>query len=546
MKKTLTINLGGIVFHIDEDAYISLNQYLENLKNHFSREEGYRDILDDIESRIAEILNDKRSESKQVITREDVAAVIAMMGQPIEIEQEENPNSHQDASRTEKGDKRFFRNPDEKVIAGICSGIAAYFHLDPVWVRLIFLVFVAAGGSGIMLYIVLWFVIPEAQTASDRLEMRGKKINISNIEKTMREEVSELRTRVGSMAGESAASLKRAGKGSGFFFEMVRKSLLGVLAFTARAVLILTGIILIVAGLGLLLALFAYALGWTGGIYSDADYTALSFPALANLMVGCDMHVVFLQLILLMVLGIPFFMLFYNGLRMVFRFDRIRHLGLTMFNIWIVAIFFLAWSGLKIYNLYKSGDEKQIDIVLEKPAADTLNVILMADDPGLKYLRNEKYGFPGDLKMIITEKKELYVLPTIRIEESNDSLISITQTTTARGKTWSEAHQHLTALRFQSATSGSSLRISPFVRMPIQECWRGEMVTLVIRVPRGKFIHLDQGLRDLNPYWYHQLNPNDTSAFQMSKNETEVVPGQDSLKGKDDTSHAPIISKQAP
>ena len=82
MKRTLTINLGGIVFHIDEDAYLLLNQYLETLKNHFIRQEGSQDILNDIESRIAEILNDKRSETKQVINLDDVNQVIAIMGQP--------------------------------------------------------------------------------------------------------------------------------------------------------------------------------------------------------------------------------------------------------------------------------------------------------------------------------------------------------------------------------------------------------------------------------------------------------------------------------
>ena len=122
-----------------------------------------------------------KHESPQVIIMEDVIAVIAMMGKPDEIDQEENPKSKNAFEDGGKGDKRFFRNPDDKVIAGLCSGIASYFHLDPVWVRLIFLVFCFAGGSGVLLYLVLWVVIPEAQTTTDKLEMRGEKINIKNI-----------------------------------------------------------------------------------------------------------------------------------------------------------------------------------------------------------------------------------------------------------------------------------------------------------------------------------------------------------------------------
>ncbi|MEI7726557.1 MAG: PspC domain-containing protein [Bacteroidota bacterium] len=525
MKKTLTINLGGLVFHIDDDAYLSLNHYLENLKKYFSKQEGSQDILNDIESRIAEILNDKRSETKQVITLEDVHEVVAIMGQPVEIDQDERSENQQNSPSGEKGDKRFFRNPDEKIIAGVCSGIAAYFHLDPVWVRLIFLIFVAAGGSGILLYLVLWFVIPEAQTTTDRLEMHGKKINISNIERSMRDEVSELSGRIGHMASESAATIRQAGTASRSFFEVIGKGIFEVLTFFGKGLVILVGIILIFIGLGLLVGLLAYTLGWTGGIFTDNDFTVLSFPSLARLLVGCSMPVVYLQIILIIVLGIPLFMLFYNGLRMVFRFERIRHLGLTMFNIWVVGLFFLAWSGLRVYNLYKVEEEKQIEIALEKPMADTLNVMLMADDPGLKYLRNEKFILMGDLTTIITEERELYVIPNIRIEESDDSLFSISQVSLARGKSRFEAHQHLTGIRFQSATSGSTLRISPFLRLPKEECWRGQIIDLIIRVPRGKYIHFDPQIQDLNPFGCYMINGSKANTFQMTERGIEVNPG---------------------
>jgi phage shock protein PspC (stress-responsive transcriptional regulator) len=546
MKKTLTINLGGIFFHIDEDAYLLLNQYLDSLKKYFSRQDGSSEILEDIESRIAEILNSKRTETKQVITLEDVNMVMAIMGQPVEIDQEENPKMKQDSPGGEKGEKRFFRNPDEKVIAGVCSGIAAYFHLDPVWVRLIFVVFVAAGGSGILLYIVMWLVIPEAQTTTDRLEMRGKKINISNIEKSMREEVSELGNRIGDMTSASAATIRQAGKGTGSMFEMIGKSIAGVLKVIGKGLVILTGALLILTGLGILLALLAYTLGWTGGIYSDNDFTVLSFPALAKILIGCNMPVMYLQVIVLMVLGIPLFMLFYNGLRMVFRFDRIRHLGLTMFNIWVVGLFFLAWSGLKIYHLYQFEEKKQIEIGLENPASDTLFVSMFTDDPGMRYLRNEQFNLVGDLKTIISDEKELYVVPKIVIEQSNDSLFSISQVSLARGKTRLEAHQHLTGIRFQSATSGSALKISPFLRLPKEECWRGQIIDVVIRIPKGKFIRFDRDFQALRPFWYYRMDSSGESTFQMTDNGLEINPGEDTAKAKRDTTSTDTVRKQAP
>jgi phage shock protein PspC (stress-responsive transcriptional regulator) len=543
MKKTLTINLGGMVFHIDEDAYQLLNQYLESLKKHFGKQEGSLDILNDIESRIAEILGDKRSETNQVITLEDVHEVIAIMGQPVEIDQEENGQNHREPDSGEKGDKRFFRNPEEKIVAGVCSGIAAYFHLDPVWIRLLFILFIAAGGSGFLIYLVLWFVIPEAQTTTDKLTMRGKRINVSSIEKSMREEVSELGGRIGHMASESAATIKRAGKGSASFFEVIGKGLAEVLTFIGKGLVILTGIILILVGLGMLIVLLAYTLGWSGGLNPDNEFTMLAFPALAKILVGCNMPVINMQIIILMVLGIPFFMLFYNGLRMVFRFDRIRYLGLTLFNIWIVGLFFVVWTGLRIYNLYKYQEQKQIEIALEHPGCDTLFVSLFPDDPGMKYLRYEQYDLLGDWKTIVTEEKELFILPKIRIEQADDSLFSISQVTMARGKSRVEAHQHLTGLRFQSATAGSTLRISPFVRLPRQECWRGQIVDLIIRVPKGKFVRFDPEFKDLRPYWYYMMNTSEESTFLMTENGLEVNPGADYIKAKGDTISTVTIRK---
>ena len=535
MKKTLTINLGGIVFHIDEDAYISLNHYLEKLSTHFKSQEGFQDILSDIESRIAEILTGNLTGTRQVITLEDVTGVIAIMGQPVEMDQDPLQGTRQDGPVNDKGEKRFFRNPDEKVIAGVCSGIAAYFHLDPVWVRLIFLLFIAAGGSGFLLYLVLWIVIPVASSTSDRLVMRGKKINISNIEKSMREEVSELRSKIGVMASDSAATIKRAGAGTGSFFEVIGKNVVKVLTIAARGLVVLAGIILILVGSGLLLVLLAYTLGWTGSIYSDTEISALSFPALSKILLGCNMPVVYLQAIVLLVAGIPLFMLFYNGLRMVFRFDRIKHFGLTMFNIWIVGLFFLAWSGLRIYNLYKFNDQKQIEIALEHPASDTLFVSLLPDDPGIKYLHNDQYYLIGDWKTVITEEKALYILPKIRIEEADDSLFSISQISMARGKSRIEAHQHLTGMRFQSATSGHQLKISPYVRLPKEECWRGQIIDIVIRVPKGKYIHFDPEFQNLNLFWYYPLNSSNESTFQMGENGIEVSPGRNYIKVKGDT-----------
>jgi hypothetical protein len=248
------------------------------------------------------------------------------------------------------------------------------------------------------------------------------------------------------------------------------------------------------------------------------------------------MPVFYLQVILLLFLGIPFFMIFYNGLRMVFRFDRIRHLGITIFNIWVVSLFFLAWSGLRIYNLYKFSEEKQIEIALEKPASDTLYLSMFADDPGIRYLRNEQFSLMGESRTIITADHELYVVPRIRFEESDDTLFSISQVTLARGKSRVEAHQHLTGMRFQSASSGSMLKISPFLRLPKEECWRGQTVNMIIRVPRGKYVCFEKRFQLLMPEWHYMLNSPGDTTFQLSEQQKKARPDNYSVTVKTDSS----------
>ncbi len=185
MKKTFNINLGGIVFHIDEDAYELLDKYLSNLRIHFGKEEGAEEIVHDMELRISELFSERLDESKQVITLTDVEEIIAQMGNPEELSEDASQDSSNHSSGEKKGMKRLFRNPDNKVIGGVCSGIAAYMDWDVTLVRLFMLVFGFVFQGTIIAYILAWVIIPEANTAAEKLSMMGMKINVENIGKTV-------------------------------------------------------------------------------------------------------------------------------------------------------------------------------------------------------------------------------------------------------------------------------------------------------------------------------------------------------------------------
>ena len=193
MKKTFNINLGGIVFHIDEDAYELLDQYLSNLRIHFSKEEGAEEIVHDMELRISELFSERLNERNQVITLSDVEEIIAQMGKPEEFSEDTTQDTNSYNKKEEKGTKRLFRNPDNKVLGGVCSGIAAYFGWDVTLLRILFIIpilpffvdgFILFNGW-VLTYIIAWIIIPEANTATEKLSMKGMKVNVENIGKTV-------------------------------------------------------------------------------------------------------------------------------------------------------------------------------------------------------------------------------------------------------------------------------------------------------------------------------------------------------------------------
>lgn len=192
MKKTYTIHLSGSVFHIEEDAYEVLQKYLISLKSYFGDGDEGREILADIEFRIAEIFTSRITEDKKVVTMEWVNEVIEVMGTPENFSESEG-NEEPFGEKT-KNKKRLYRDPEQKVLGGVCGGLAAYVSMDPVVVRLIaVLLLFATSGVAIIAYLVLWIVIPNAVNAAQKLEMHGEEVTVKNIEKFIKQEVDSVK-----------------------------------------------------------------------------------------------------------------------------------------------------------------------------------------------------------------------------------------------------------------------------------------------------------------------------------------------------------------
>ena len=213
MKKTVTINIASVAFYIDEDAYEELKRYQQKLESWFGNRDGGAEIIKDIESRIAELFAQRVNPGVSVISIDHVKEVIDIMGQPEDFEGEINEEmptgetGQASAGATYRPRKQFYRDIDNKVLGGVCSGIAALININPLAVRLLFIILpFLSMGVIILIYLILWIAVPPAITSVQKLEMRGEDITISSIEKTVKDEYNQLKGRLSNYGKKKVAT----------------------------------------------------------------------------------------------------------------------------------------------------------------------------------------------------------------------------------------------------------------------------------------------------------------------------------------------------
>jgi phage shock protein PspC (stress-responsive transcriptional regulator) len=335
MKKTVTVNLNGRVFTMDEDAYRLMDSYLENLRIYFRKEEGSAEIIADFEARIEELFSERVRRGYEVITIEHVEEVITRVGKPAdfsdkeESEEEEEKQTTQ-TTRTEYKEtkKKFHRNVDDKMFGGICSGISAYFGWDVLAIRIISVILIFVTSAWIVpVYLLAWVLFPGAYTAEQKLQMRGRPITVENIGKTV--------------AADAEAPIVKEKKGclAGFvdlIVGLMKVFLVGVGCLVGFPVLFVVVIVLVVlfavlfgVGGGMLGLL---PLGWTG----SAAFLTVSNPVLATST-------------FIVILAIPIIALIYSIISYLAKLKPINNaVKWVFFGIWILALALFLCSGFKI------------------------------------------------------------------------------------------------------------------------------------------------------------------------------------------------------
>lgn len=171
MKKAFAATIGGIVFQIDEDAYLKLENYFRQIENGYANKSEGKEIADDLERRMAELFDKKTNGRTRSVSMEDVVWALSILGRPEDLGASQSKESNWQP-HYQRGIKRLYRDPENKVFGGVCGGLGIYFDIDPVLLRVIFAILLIAG-FGFLFYLILWIVVPAAKTITQRMEMYG-------------------------------------------------------------------------------------------------------------------------------------------------------------------------------------------------------------------------------------------------------------------------------------------------------------------------------------------------------------------------------------
>jgi phage shock protein PspC (stress-responsive transcriptional regulator) len=494
MNKTVSVNISGFIFNIEEIAYEKLSRYLNTIRGYFSESTGAEEIIEDIEARIAELFQEKISNNYQVIKLKDVNEVISVMGEPeeyidgeIELDGEEETTGSSSTGRKNKY-RKIYRDSDDKVLGGVCSGIGYYFGIDPIWVRLLFVILVVGFGTGFLLYIILWIIIPQASTASEKLEMKGDPVTAENIGKQVEEEISNLKKKFNKKGENVGEETSRLSSGIGNFFTFLGK-LLRLLFHSLGKVF---GFLFILLGLAVLTSL-AFSLGTAGeyiGIFQNDNFH-IYYPEFVDLFPQVMEHRGWFYFVTLITVGIPFLALIFLGFNMLTNFTyKIRGLGIALFIIWfVVSISSVFLVGSVVKDYVNEFDEKST-IILEEITSDTLILEVMNDD---LYFVDKARQF-NDLDFIKIIEDRIYIgNPELDIQKSKTEEFQLIVYKESRGRNRAAARENLESLEYDYMAVGNLISFAPYFSIDKEQGYHFEELRLRLLVPEGKAVLLQEG-----------------------------------------------------
>lgn len=487
MKKALKINLSGQIFHIDEDAYEKLRIYLDTISSHFSNVEESKEIISDIEARISEHFSEKVKDNNQVITLQDVEEIIEIMGKPEEIADEEEKDSKKTYNYSEsRSNRRLYRDPDNAVVGGVAAGLGAYFGIDTLIIRILFVVLILVGwGFPLILYIVLWIAVPNAITAAEKLEMKGEKVNVSNLEKKVREEYEGVKDNL-----KKARNSETARKTENFFQEFFR--IIGVIIMVFfKIILAIIAVALIIAGISLIASLIgvsffgASAISFGGFGPHHFEFNEIIMPFINPV----NVSVIAIAGTLLVL--IPILAILYGLFKAIFKFKtKDRGLGLSALALWVMALFTTITMVIVEAKGFSDSDSVSTTIGLEEVTSDTLYVSM--NNNMLGKFQGEEHFEINDKWYIFEDEKMFYGEIRLDIEKSRTDRIEMRIEKESRGTNESEAKNLAESISYSYKIENNRIVLDPFFHINIDDKWRFQNTDITLYIPEGKAINLDK------------------------------------------------------
>ncbi|SFE68411.1 phage shock protein C (PspC) family protein [Chitinophaga sp. CF118] len=496
MKKIININLASRLIPIEDSAYEILRQYLDSLKRYFAREEGADEIVSDIESRIAELFQDKLKKGAHCITDEDVQAMKSAMGTPEQFDGgTESGTQEQGAAQETLFDKirprkRLYRDPDSKVLGGVCGGLGAYLNVDPVVFRIIFALLAIGGfGTGILIYFIIWVATPEATTATEKLEMRGERIDVNNIKATVQDEIQAMKGHLKNVGDDVRNFSQGRGRQVGNDIERFVRNLVGGLVKVF--VLLTKGFFYFFAAI-ILLVLFCTGIG-------IAVASPVLFPLKDLLLSGTIQNLLFWPALIL-IIGIPIVGLVIFLIRKLTGIKETnRYVGYTLSFFFFVGVILALMVITSIGNDFRAGPAMPVKekISVMQPSGKTL-VIKRAEDISDM---DEIGFFDGGLRM--TDDTVIIGDLRVRLEKSSNDSFQVEVQRSSRGRTFAEARRLAQEISFQITQQDSVLYLPSGFSIPRNSKYRNQRVLVIIKVPVGKHINVDSDVRNHYDFGYN-------------------------------------------
>lgn len=480
MNKTININLAGLFFHIDEDAYNKLQKYLGAVRRSFSGMQGSEEIMSDIESRVAELFLEKRANDQQVISITHVEEVISIMGQPEDYEVDEEIFEGDRKSNSQEMKDRFkkplYRDTLNGYIGGVCAGLSHFLGIDAIWVRLFFvLVSFITFPFNVLAYFIFWIIAKDAVTTNQRLEMMGKEVNISNIGDNFKSGFDDV------VDGQTDADYRIVGqkgkRGTVRFFSFLGRLIKGIF----KAIVKIIGLFMFLLGSTLVIATVLGIIGLGTVQFQGNDFFSLIEYAIPE-----NISLVWVYIISLCLLGIPALVLAILGLKLLV--NKMSFIGrpakIILLLLWISSVIglciIIASAGASIAFEGKITSSK--DLLID---TDKVYEISMIDSSyeGYDNIRingnNLSLSFDEDGE----EQFKLFNIKTA-IAPSTDGIGKLQITYLARGANMATAKSNASTIEYPIKIEDNRIILPDFFSIN-QKRLTHQQIKLIIRLPEG-------------------------------------------------------------